>query len=79
VIEYDPDRLWGYKSLSGPYDLVMHYRFESVEAGTRLTMDVDADTKGFFGFFKFAEPLVARAGEKLSKAHLARLKKVLGR
>lgn len=65
VIEYEPNRRWGYKSLSGPYDLVMHYHFESVDNGARLTMDVEGDTKGFFGFFKFVEPLVARAGEKL--------------
>ncbi len=77
VIEYEPGRQWGYKSLSGPYDLVMHYHFESVENGTRLTMDVEGDTKGFFGFFKFAEPLVARAGENLLNDDLARLKKVL--
>ena len=77
VIEYEPDRQWGYKSLSGPYDLVMHYRFEPVGDDTRLTMDVEGDTKGFFGFFKFAEPLVARAGEKLLNDDLARLKKVL--
>ena len=48
VIEYEPDRLWGYKSLSGPYDLVLHYHFESVENGTRLTVDAEGDPKGFF-------------------------------
>lgn len=77
VIEYEPDRRWGYKSISGPYDLVMHYRFEPEGDGTRLTMDVEGDTKGFFGFFKFMEPLVARAGAKLLKDDLTRLKKVL--
>lgn len=77
VIEYAPDRQWGYKSVSGSYDLVMHYRFEPVEKSTRLTMDVKGDPKGFFGFFKFAELLVARAGEKLLNDDLARLKKVL--
>ena len=73
VIEYEPNRRWGYKSVSGPYDLVMHYHFEPAEAGTRLTMDVEADTKGFFGFFMFAEPLVRRAGEKLLRDDPARV------
>ncbi|MBX7237107.1 MAG: SRPBCC family protein [Caldilineales bacterium] len=77
VVEYEPDREWGYKSVSGPYDLVMHYHFESVGDDTRLTMDVEGETKGFFGFFKFMEPLVARAGEKLLKDDLIRLKKVM--
>ncbi len=77
VIEYEPDHQWGYKSVSGPYDLVMHYHFEPVENGTRLTMHVEGDTKGFFGFFKFVEPLVARAAKKLLNDDLARLKKVL--
>lgn len=77
VIEYEPNQKWGYKSVAGPYDLVMHYLFEPVGDDTRLTMDVEGDAKGFFGYFKFAEPLVARAGERLLNDDLARLKIVL--
>jgi hypothetical protein len=77
VVEYEPNVQWGYKSLSGPYDLVMHYRFEPVEDGTRLTMDVEGDAKGFFGFSKFVEPLVGRMAEKTLNDDLTRLKSVL--
>lgn len=77
VIEYEPNRHWGYKSLSGPYDLVMHYHFEPVGDRTRLMMDVEGDTKGFFGFFKFLEPLVGRAAGNLLNNDLTRLKNVL--
>src|SRR5213594_4026929 len=49
VIAYEPSRLWGYQSISGPYDLRMLYHFEPVEGGTRLRMDIEGDTKGFFG------------------------------
>ena len=77
VIEYEPNRKWGYRSVAGPYDLVMHYHFEPIENGTRLTMDVQGDAKGFFGFFKFVEPLVGRAAEKTLNDDLARLKTVL--
>lgn len=77
VIEYEPNSKWGYKSLSGPYDLAMRYRFEPVKNGTRLTMDAEGDTKGFFGFFKFAEPLVMRAAKKMMNDDLLRLKQIL--
>lgn len=77
VIEYQQNRKWGYKSVSGPYDLVMHYRFEVVGDHTRLTMNAEGDTKGFFTFFRFAEPLIAPLANKLLRDDLARLKQVL--
>ena len=77
VIEYETGHLWGYKSVSGPYDLTMHYRFEPAGNDTRLSMDVQGDAKGFFGFFKFAEPLVTRTAEKTLNDDLATLKRLL--
>lgn len=34
VEEYEPNQRWAYKSVSGPYDLAMHYRFEAVGEDT---------------------------------------------
>lgn len=77
VIEFEPQSLWGYRSVSGPYDLAMHYRFEPVEDGTRLSMTAEADAKGFFGIGKLTEPLVGILAKRLLQGDLERLKRVL--
>jgi hypothetical protein len=77
VIAYEPQRLWGYQSVSGPYDLKMLYRFEPIEGGTRLNMDIEGDTKGFFGLGKITEPVVRFMAKRLTQRDLSRLKNVL--
>jgi len=77
VTAYEPNHTWAYESVSGPFDLAMHFRFDPAETGTRLTMEVEGDAKGFFGFFKWAEPLMASAARRMLEDDLVRLKRVL--
>lgn len=77
VIEYEPNRAWGYKSVSGPYDLVMRYRFETVKDGMRLAMEIEGNTKGFFGLGTLTEPLVGFFAHRMVQSDLVRLKQIL--
>lgn len=77
VIAYEPGKRWGYKSVSGPYDLSMLYHFEPADGGTRLSMDIEGDTKGFFGIGKLTEPLIRVMAKRTVQSDLMRLKRVL--
>ena len=77
VIEYEPNRQWGYKTTSSAYDWVMRFHLEPVGDDTRLTLEVGGDAKGFFALFNLVGPLVVWATEKGLKDDLARLKNVL--
>jgi hypothetical protein len=77
VIAFEPGRLWGYKSVSGPYDLSMIYHFAPADGGTRLSMDIEGNTKGFFGLGKLTEPLVRVMAKRTVQSDLMRLKRVL--
>jgi polyketide cyclase/dehydrase/lipid transport protein len=77
VIAFEPERTWGYKSVSGPYDLSMLYHFQPEDGGTRLSMDIQGDTKGFFGLGRITEPLMKIMAKRMMQSDLARLKRVL--
>ena len=74
VVEFEPDRRWAYKSLSGPYQLEMRYRFEPTAAGTRLTLTAEG---GDLGFFRLPGPLLRFFAQRVLQADLDRLKRVL--
>jgi hypothetical protein len=52
----------------------MHYSFEETPGGTRLSMLVIGDDKGFF---KIASPILAGIAKRMQAEDLKRLKKVL--
>ncbi len=74
VTEYEPNRKVSMKATSGsvPADVAM--AFEPVEGGTRFALSVEAEIAGFF---KLAEPLVARSMSRQQDANLANLKDLL--
>lgn len=74
VVDFEPDRRWAYKSLSGPYQLKMRYAFEPAAAGTRLTLTA---VGGDLGFFRLPAPLLRFFAKRVLQADLDRLKRVL--
>ena len=74
VTEYDPDRRFALKVLSGPVPFSVQHTLEPRDGGTRL-MFVGEGEPG--GFFKLAEPIVARTAERQFKSDFETLKDVL--
>ena len=74
VTEMEPPRRQCVKIVSGPIPGSGCYLFEPAENGTRFTQTFDAEVGGFF---RLAEPLVARAMRRQTEADMATLKDVL--
>jgi len=74
VTENEPPRRQCVRVTSGPIPGSGCYLFEPAEGGTRFTQKFDAEVGGFF---KLAEPLVARAIRRQIDADMATLKDLL--
>jgi uncharacterized protein YndB with AHSA1/START domain len=74
VTAYEPDRRLGLKVLSGPVPFSVDQRLEPRNGGTRLTFVGEGEPGGFF---RLAEPLVARTAERQFKSDYATLKDLL--
>jgi uncharacterized membrane protein len=74
VTEYEPNKKVSMKSTSGPIPAEPSLTFESVEGGTKLDLTVEAEIAGFF---KLAEPVVARMMGRQQDANFANLKDLL--
>jgi uncharacterized membrane protein len=70
VTQYETNRMFAYKSISGALPYEMLYRFESVEHGTRVDLIAEGETSAFF---KLAEPLINSA----SKRHIVSAMNIL--
>ena len=74
VTEYEPNRRFCLKTLSGPVPFSVEHTFEPIDGGTRITFVGDGDPGGFF---KLAEPVVARTAERQFKSDFDTLKDLL--
>lgn len=74
VTEFEANKIYGFKTLSGPVQLRASYKFETVDRGTNLAVSTRVRPGGFF---KLVDPIVARAAKKQFKENLARLKELL--
>ncbi len=74
VAEMEPPRRQCVKIVSGPIPASGCCLFEPAEGGTRFTQTFDAEIGGFF---RLAEPLVARAIRRQMEADMATLKDLL--
>lgn len=74
VAEYEPDRRFALKVLSGPVPFSAQHTLEPRNGGTRLTFVGEGEPGGFF---KLAEPIVARTAERQFKSDFETLKDVL--
>jgi uncharacterized protein YndB with AHSA1/START domain len=74
VTEFEPNRKWGYKVISGSFPGTALTTLEPVAGGTRMTIRSEAEMGGFF---KLAEPVMARMSRRQLEGMLANLKDLL--
>jgi len=74
IIEYEPNRRYTHKSISGPFPLESLMTFERVEGGTRVTVTGVGEPGGFF---KLAWPLLVSMMKRGFEADLANLKNLM--
>jgi uncharacterized protein YndB with AHSA1/START domain len=74
VTEYEPNRKFSMKSTSGPVPADVSLTVDSADGGARLDLNVHAEVGGFF---KLAEPVIARMMDRQQDANLANLKDLL--
>ena len=74
ITEWEPNKRGSIKSTSGPMSFNGTRTFESVEGGTRVSEDFEAEIGGFF---RLAEPLVLRAAKRQIAADYETLKDIL--
>ena len=74
VTEYEPNRKYGFKSLSGPLHSQTSYTFEMSKDSTKISITTRAHAGSFF---EMNEQLMERKMKKQLKENLALLKDVL--
>ena len=74
VTAYEPNRKFGMKVTAGPIKFAGIRVLESVPDGTRVTFKGGGQSSGFF---RIADPVLARAAERQLTADLSALKVVL--
>lgn len=74
VTEYDPNKRYGFKSLSGPLDTETTYNFEIVDGCTKITITTRANV---VDFFPQDEGILEKRMKKQLKENLGMLKDLL--
>jgi carbon monoxide dehydrogenase subunit G len=74
ITEYVPNKISSMKSTSGPISFELRGKFEPVEGGTRVTMEIEGEIGGFF---KVAESVVIKIAKKQMEKQFERLKTLL--
>jgi uncharacterized membrane protein len=74
VTEYEPNKKFSTKTTSGPLPMEIHYILEPAAEGTKVTLEGNVDAGGFF---KVAEPLVARMLKTQTESDAANLNDLL--
>jgi hypothetical protein len=74
VVEFEPHKKTKQSITSGPLAVEETYILEPVEGGTRFTIVMEGEPRGFF---KLADPLVVRLLQRTMEGNLASLKEIL--
>ena len=74
VTEFEANKRFGFKTITGPIQLQTSYSLEAIEHGTSVTV---ASMINPGNFFKLVDPIVARVAKKQYKENLTRLKELL--
>ena len=74
VTEYEPNRKYGFKSLSGPLQSQTSYTFEIASGSTKITVSTQANV---VNFFQVADGLLEKKMKKQLKENLVMLKNIL--
>jgi hypothetical protein len=74
VTEYEPNKKYGFMSLSGPLQSQTSYTFEMVNGGTKINISTQANV---VNFFQINEGILEKSFKKQLKENLALLKYLL--
>jgi uncharacterized membrane protein len=74
VIEYEPNRITAWKTVSGPLPLTFRRIFERVEGGTRFTIRYETEVRGFF---KLVMSLLASTVKRQHQGDLRKVKELM--
>lgn len=74
VTEYEPNRKYGFKSLSGPLRSQTSYTFEIANGSTKVSASIQANV---VNFFQMDEGILEKKMKKQLKENLAMLKDLL--
>ena len=74
VIDYEPDRMIKATSTSGSFPITFTRMVESTDGVTKVTAIIEGDASGFF---KLAQPLLARMVQRSVDGDYVNLKRVL--
>lgn len=74
VTEYEPNKMFAFKVISGPVPFQGAYTFDRVDGGTRVTITAQAEMRGLSRLF---EPMIIRSGKRQYENDFTALKKVL--
>jgi uncharacterized protein YndB with AHSA1/START domain len=74
VTEFEPGRKFGYRIVSGPFPGTALTTLTSANGGTQVIISEEGEIGGFF---KLAEPVVARMSKRQLEGMLANLKDLL--
>ena len=74
IIEYEPNNYYKDKTTSGPVPIDSRMSFESVDDGTKVTIAGEIESSGFF---KLAEPILARMAKRQMETDAQTLKDLL--
>ncbi len=74
ITEYEPNSRYADKTTSGPVPINSRISFDSVDGGTKVTIAGELNAGGFF---KLAEPLVARMARRQVETDAQTLKDLL--
>jgi hypothetical protein len=74
VTEYEPNKKYGFRSLSGPIQTETSYHFESYQDGTQVDANLQVKQSGFF---QMTDTFVSRFAKKKLHDDLSALKSFL--
>lgn len=74
MVQYEPNRIAAWKTVSGPLQLKFWRTFERVESGTRFAVRYEGEPRGFL---KLAWPLITRMVKRQHGGDLRRLKELM--
>jgi uncharacterized membrane protein len=74
VTEYEPNKKYGFKSLSGPLHSQTSYAFELASGSTKVTVSTQAN---LVNFFQMGEGILEKKMKKQVREDLAMLKDIL--
>ena len=74
VTEFEPNKRYGFKSVSGPMDSHTLYTFEVMEGSTKINLSMETNPRDLF---KPSDAIIVKKFKKQYKENLAMLKSVL--